>query len=1331
MGRIVLTSGTIVAGDQTYIIDSVAGDGANCIVYFAHYRDNAGYTHDVLLKECYPAASNISRAEDILYWDNSTEQSRDFAAFQDAYKKLMQAQNTEKNRNSTVIAFQIFEANGTLYSVVHKDIGITYDKETGKSLLENLETALALTKAVKNYHNNGYLHLDIKPSNFLVIPETRQLVKLFDLDTVTPKAEIVTAQCIPYSEDWAAPEQLQGQRNKICEATDLYAIGAILFEKVMGRKVEQQDCGVFAQWEFNERIFEEANPRVLRILRNILRKTISTSVRRRYQTAQELIAALEDAVKVAREDVFVISNCPPSMAQFIGREDELAKIHDHFSAGCRAVFLYGFGGMGKTELSKKYAECFGQEYDACEFQMYQPEYGLKKYIDNIQIHNADSKDNEKQLRGLLKKSRMLLIVDNFDVDDDDYLEDFLSLDADILFTTRNDYSDLDSDKVRIMGLGALPMGKLLMLFQRELKRPMSFDDLQAAKKIIDGYDNWTMIVPIAAKQIVASGQTVSEYAEMIERDGFFPPNEGNEEIRIRYHGELHRKTRDEILRYVFNLGKLDAAELEALCNISVLRYHNALTKERYRYYTGAKNLNALNHIISSGWAQYDVINDIVSLHPTVIELVESDIQRTPALLPGLFQHIQCVFESLEDAEKLEDAKKITFALLTLTELELTQEEGKSLYLKLADFISRFYQGNIPQLYDLLFESPEESTWHMYVDSVMRECILAVLNEGDSLTPPMLSVMVARYAFAIREGKQDSFKIFVSPHLNGSLEDSAVAVEWIEEFLPMLNVYASIMAEPRIKPDGSVSSIYQSPNAWGLSLADHPFAYDYFRHALNATVIILNLAENHELDGYSHLFEFANKLIVQIEESLGRFSFYGLNHERILEYVSPTEEEYILQAEQFKKTHYTKKAATWYSTLAQAIDEATNPFPIYKLILNVEYPLSRSQAATLVKNNFASKLLLDCRLTGDQKRHLAVEFCAEQVNMLRVIRCRRPTRIKGLAKTHKNLLTLYAQLLSGAELLLEDVYTWAEEHIRIDIYRAAFILKRTIGVEILDPIPYILFDIGPHYHTVFFLESFLELAEWTRTSGYIKKSQEIKRTILDACMELDFDSMNEVDIQNILYRIEPLARNYKRQDVLDLLSKHHNVRRCFFVDLLDTHKLTQTQKGQVVNDLTNELLWQLCDYHYDKTVMSAEEFAELGCYHTLECQQYTDLFVSAYSKIRSVFAQGSNVGVDLCAAMVVPDLSSEKESMRFLENAQWKLERLIRSDEYAIYNEHEEIDGLVYLIFEHANLKLLASEAEDIIMDLSEMADYSKEHIAEIISNIHRIRPEIKEFLAIE
>ena len=1316
----------IAGGARSYWIDYVMGDGATSIVYKAHYYDDGNNFHEVIIKECYPYSARIARQEAYLVWEDPQEQADALEAFQSAHKKLSSIHLQSKLRNSTSAAMEICSTNNTLYSVQHLVAGITYDKDNTKKLEDILETTLALTKVIAEYHNLNMLHLDIKPENFMVLPETKQMAVLFDVDTVTSLKAIAagSVKAVPSSEGWAAPEQLSGKLDQLCPATDLFAIGACLFSKVVGRKVTAEDTGIFAQWDFLESITENANPQAVRLVRNILRKTVAASIRRRYQTAQELIAALEDAVKVAHEEVFVVSNCPPSMAQFVGREDELAKIHDHFNSGCRAVFLYGFGGMGKTELSKKYAECFGQEYDACVFQMYQPEDGLKKYMEQITIHNSEAKDQEKVLQATLQKSKVLLIVDNFDVDEDEHLMDLLSLNADILFTTRNDHSDLVSDSIRILNLDALPMGQLLVLFQRELGRPMSLEDLQAAQKIIESVDNWTMIVPIIAKQIVSSGKTVTEYAEMMENDGFRSLNEDTEEIRIRYHGKLYRKTPMEILRYVFDVGALDKKELEALCNVSVLRYHKALSKEHYRHYTGAKNLSALNRIISSGWAQYDVINDIISLHPTVIELVESDIQRTPTLLPGLFSHIQGVFESLEDAEKLEDAKKITFALLTLTELELTREESMPLYLKLADFISRFYQGNIPQLYDLLFEAPEESTWHMYVDSVMRECILAVLNEGQSLTPYMLSVMVARYAFAIREGKQSSFKIFAAPQQNGSLEDSAVAIEWIEEFLPMLNVYASIIAAPRIKPDGSVSENHQETNTWGLSLADHPFVYDYFRHVLNATVIILNLAENHELDGYEHLFELANNLIIQIEESLGRFSFYDLNHERILEYVSPTEEEYVLQVDRFQKTHYTKKAATWYSTLVQAIDSANDPFPIYKLILNAEYVISRSQAAVLIKNNFASKILLDHRLTGEQKRYLSVEFCAEQIDILRNLHCRRPMRVKNLAKTHKNILSLYAQLLSGAELLLENECTTENLQMRLDIYRSAFILKRTIGVEILDPKPYINSDICPQ-NIVFYLPEFLEMTEWTRTSGYIKQSQQMKHALLDSCMSLDFDYLPEDAVQLILYYIEPLAKNYKRQDVLDILQTQKNARRTFCIDLLKGSFLSTDQKRSLMHNLAEELLWEICNQHYQRVVFGNTPEP------TDEFTMYKELFVEVYPISSQWHPKNDFSWSDLCATSLIPEAACKKDTIAFVDQCHAILRYLIYNDDPGIFTDEIGIDGLLYLMVEGANLNVLKFYLPDILGELKEATWVIEDRYPEIVKNIHRIRPETKEFLAIE
>lgn len=131
-------------------------------------------------------------------------------------------QNTAKLRNSNSHAFDLFETNGTLYSVTDITEGTTFDKDKSKGLSDILKTALALSKVVGKYHNSGYLHLDIKPSNFLVIPETRELVVLFDMDSVTSMDDIKNenVRCVPYSKGWAAPEQMQGQIAKLCPATD-------------------------------------------------------------------------------------------------------------------------------------------------------------------------------------------------------------------------------------------------------------------------------------------------------------------------------------------------------------------------------------------------------------------------------------------------------------------------------------------------------------------------------------------------------------------------------------------------------------------------------------------------------------------------------------------------------------------------------------------------------------------------------------------------------------------------------------------------------------------------------------------------------------------------------------------------------------------------------------------------------------------------------------------------------------------------------------------------------------------------------------------------------
>ena len=626
MGRIALKNGTVVIGDQAYIIDSVAGDGANCIVYFAYYQDNAGYTHDVLLKECYPAASNISRAEDILSWDDSAEQSRDFATFQDAYKKLMQAQNTEKNRNSTVIAFQIFEANGTLYSVVHKDIGITYDKETGKSLLDNLETALALTKAVKNYHDNGYLHLDIKPSNFLVIPETRQLVKLFDLDTVMPKAEIATAQCIPYSEEWAAPEQLQGQRNKICEATDLYAIGAILFEKIMGRKVEQQDCGLFADWSFDVPSFDNINPKVKRLLRNIFRKTLAVSVGRRYQSAAEMITDLDKVVDTINAGLpFLVSDCPPITGNIIGRSGDVENIHQAFSSGAKTVFLHGDAGIGKSTLAIAYGNTFLKDYDAVLFVRY--EDSLETVIEDIasKLQNCDDSDSDRKkiLRRVLDQNT-LIIVDNFDVeiDQDPYFEEFLRYRAHFVFTTRTDFSDAYSGEIIQLEVSELPHAELVRIFENA-SGIVAGEKNELLEKLFTKVAHNTYVVELLGRQASASGWPIEKLYNKVENG--LDDLSVSERVRTNKDGRTAKKTIPQIIRALYHIATLNDTQKQVLRNLYMLRFLR-ISKDSYRKFTcaSAQEIDSLNDLVELGWVKFELI--FYYLHPLIAELVKNDLQ---------------------------------------------------------------------------------------------------------------------------------------------------------------------------------------------------------------------------------------------------------------------------------------------------------------------------------------------------------------------------------------------------------------------------------------------------------------------------------------------------------------------------------------------------------------------------------------------------------------------------------------------------------------------------------------------------------------------------------
>ena len=741
MKRLPLEAGTTIKLNSiNYIVDTVIGDGATCIVYKAHYLDNRGLSHAVNIKECYPHAENVSRCGNVLIWESEEQRQNSISSFVTAFDKLMNRQLG----NFTVHAFDIDEANGTQYIIMDANDGVTFDKDSSTSLTEILKTVKLLAHVVGQYHDNGYLHLDIKPSNFLVYPRPSEHIILFDMDSVTAIEDIRSGKisCVPYSKGWAAPEQMQGQINKLCPATDIYSIGAILFEKIMGRNVEPADTGLFADWDFDEKISENVNPKIKRLLRNIFKNTLAANVKRRYQNADELITALEEAAKTAEEKIYLISDYPYPNANFIGRQEELYKIESAFKNDIKTVFLHGFGGIGKSELAKKYAQIHKTDYDAILFLSY--EDSLEELVNDIDIqnYNENSGDNHnKVLKRVLSKQKILLIIDNFDIeiDEDAYLDRFLRLNADIIFTTRTDFSELSIGNSKQINIENLKSKELISLFEKESGITFDESDRSIVDSVLKRYNYYTLIVPILAKQLVASGWSLDTLNEKTKQG--LKAFESTEKIVIQKDGLPYRKTGLDLMRATFRMVKLSDIQKQVLINLYFLRFVS-INKEEYRKYlqkdneNRIKHIDAINELLYLGWlkkkhAWQSTADAEIDIHTIIVEMIEVELQPDITKSDMLVAYIngylpwsdleQELFEGVDDWGNLhtdEIAHKLNWFCLFGASIDLHNINNLSY---VADTFLKLLNGNI-YIVDLINE--------LYLDKMLSRLEFVFDNKND-------------------------------------------------------------------------------------------------------------------------------------------------------------------------------------------------------------------------------------------------------------------------------------------------------------------------------------------------------------------------------------------------------------------------------------------------------------------------------------------------------------------------------------------------------------------------------------------------------------------------
>lgn len=186
---------------------------------------------------------------------------------------------------------------GALFYSMKKVQGTPWDKVIGqKTLSENLDILLRVADAVAFAHARGVVHRDLKPENTMLGEYGEVLVMDWGLAQPSKRfrksASISDTSSMGGTPAYMAPEMATGPLDKISHLSDVYLLGAILFEVLTGRPPHSgknaMKCLMAAAR--NEIVPTDKSGELL----DIARKAMATEPDDRYSCVQAFQAAIRE-----------------------------------------------------------------------------------------------------------------------------------------------------------------------------------------------------------------------------------------------------------------------------------------------------------------------------------------------------------------------------------------------------------------------------------------------------------------------------------------------------------------------------------------------------------------------------------------------------------------------------------------------------------------------------------------------------------------------------------------------------------------------------------------------------------------------------------------------------------------------------------------------------------------------------------------------------------------------------------------------------------------------------------------------------------------------------
>ena len=375
----------------------------------------------------------------------------------------------------------------------------------------------------------------------------------------------------------------QSEDLRLSPATDIYSVGCLMMYLFYGMKYKEARGKDLAG---SKRVPSISIPEAVRhgyrrdaaeLFRKILSKALKFKPQERYQNGAAMLEDILRLKKLTAPPKFLLAQNLFRCPYFVegSRDSELDALQNDLNQGKHPLFVFGVGGIGKTELANEFARRQIKNGTPAYFVTFKGSIRdtiLSLKFSGYESNAPGSEADYRRRIDLLKENYQgcLLIVDNFDddektlsalMDEPAYREVVNGTGLKILFTTRSRPDEITKE---LMPLDEENAMKLFTSIS-----PVAQEDEQIVRELIREADCHPMTVELLAKTREDSWRSIS-YKELLQRLRHRGLDDKNlPHVAIKKNLTEREAKIYEHLRTLFDVYKLGDYR-QAICHVTLL-----------------------------------------------------------------------------------------------------------------------------------------------------------------------------------------------------------------------------------------------------------------------------------------------------------------------------------------------------------------------------------------------------------------------------------------------------------------------------------------------------------------------------------------------------------------------------------------------------------------------------------------------------------------------------------------------------------------------------------------------------------------------------------------